>query len=227
MPSGRKTPIRDRVVDVDEDGYAVTVKFNPLEWPFCVDYKFRDEAHSDRYSDCMALAMEDDWKVWRDVLSRPDSYPLLVQVIAKTALSLTMKPAYMRSYEAELANLMTRMLAFSLEMFPASKLESMAGGGPAWHETYRALRRTDPRWGLVKITLFDIVEEGFLYETGMIFRQIMERDATADRFHLRIPYWAMEYDNQDYLNLWVTGREERVARNDWGVAVADEDWTWW
>lgn len=193
------------------DGF-VEVDFDDLVWPHCVDYTLRDEATVERYTECMQIALDENFH-WDSRKSR-EGCPALIDEIYKIADSLPGRPTLDGFNE-----FCSSLLEFCLTPHEWSRWTWWS-----WHgrNVRDLLREEDPRWRHLKVSGFDLIEENLLDDFGILIRSILldSREAFTtsgwDDYPIKYPRWGSNSESD--LEHFADPNKSNDSINDWGVS---------
>lgn len=215
MPSGRKTqPVTKTIVD--SYGHPIReVTFDPLVWPYCVDYKFRDEAHAERHQECMSVAMDSSY--WYRVLAdeeRIDDSHELMGMVYSVFNDLHVN-RLMDSYDDAYAIYLNDLMEHCMGTFTWDQWSVATNNSETLQRLRVELRNEDARWDRLKVSLFDLVEEGFLFEAEQILRESMHW-GVGPTMKIFYPSWSKECM---YSNYWVSflNKKALASVDEWGI----------
>lgn len=201
----------------------IQVPFDPNEWPYCVDYKLRDEATVERYTECMQFALAETSDNPRpDDNTAPALYVLLTDIVDRLVAGPSVGPD-----EAHAKFVTTqRFMEFALTPFSWDEWHDMSHGDRIPDDLRSMLREEDPRWGFLKISMFDMVEEGVTPAAEKLLCRILQLLVSYPDFsvpELWFPYWASRH-HLDLLWMDKVIQGQLDDLNAWGLDSDSGSW---
>ncbi len=126
----------------------------------------------ERYTECMEVALS-NWQVWDEVTDNLSSYPLLIQMIDEIVYDIdVLRPAPM-NMPAERANLASRLLQASLNPISWTKASDCNWYNTApFNQVMNELCNSNSTWSICRITVFDLIEQGYTQFADAMLRQM-------------------------------------------------------